>query len=171
MTLFEKIKLLRRRSGLTQEQLAERIGVTRQALSKWETGDAAPDTANVIQLARLFSVTTDSLLLDDLEPASSAPEPAAPPPSRALPIAGWCLCILSALGLLTLGILSSVFPVHMSIAAAGDLYSEVANDGISAFLRYHNLIWLAVLLGLMLLAGAAVLVCHRFSRKRERSRS
>ncbi len=164
MTLSEKIKSLRRSGGMTQEQLAERIGVTRQALSKWETGDAVPDTENVIQLARLFSVTTDSLLLDDPPPAS--PAPAAPRPALVLPIIGWCLCLLSALGLLTLGILSSVFPVHMSVATVGDLYSEVAYDGISAFLRYHHLLWLAVLLVFALLAGVAALMYHRFPHKR-----
>ena len=65
MTLGEKIQALRKSHSWSQEQLAERIGVTRQALSKWENGTAIPDTNNVVQLAKLFGVTTDYLLMED----------------------------------------------------------------------------------------------------------
>ena len=65
MTFGEKIQALRKSRGWSQEQLAEQIGVSRQALSKWENGTAIPDTNNVVQLAKLFGVTTDYLLLDE----------------------------------------------------------------------------------------------------------
>lgn len=65
MTISEKIQMLRKSRGLSQEQLAEQIGVTRQALSKWENGTVIPDTTNVIQMAQLFGVTTDYLLLEE----------------------------------------------------------------------------------------------------------
>ena len=54
MKLGEKLQRLRRQSGLSQEQLAARLTVSRQAVSKWELDDAMPDTENVIQLSRLF---------------------------------------------------------------------------------------------------------------------
>lgn len=68
MTLGEKIQKYRRLSGLSQEQLAEQMGVSRQAVSKWELGDTVPDADRIIQMARIFSVSTDTLLLDTPEP-------------------------------------------------------------------------------------------------------
>lgn len=63
--LFE----LRKKSGLSQEQLAEKIGVSRQAVSKWERAEASPDTDNLVLLAKLYSVSLDELLLGDDERA------------------------------------------------------------------------------------------------------
>ena len=54
MTLSEKLQSLRRAAGLSQEQLAEQLGVTRQAVSKWETGEGKPDIDNLLPLARLL---------------------------------------------------------------------------------------------------------------------
>jgi len=63
--LGEKIHKLRKEKGMTQEELAAQITVSRQAISKWELGEAMPDTENVVQLSRLFNVSTDYLLLDE----------------------------------------------------------------------------------------------------------
>lgn len=57
----------RKQSGLSQEQLAEKIGVSRQAVSKWERSEASPDTDNLILLARLYNVSLDELLRTDDE--------------------------------------------------------------------------------------------------------
>lgn len=65
MTFGEKLQSLRKSRGWSQEQLAERIAVSRQAVSKWESGAAVPDTGNVLELSRLFGVSTDYLLHDD----------------------------------------------------------------------------------------------------------
>ncbi len=65
MKLGEKIALLRKKAGLSQEELAARLEISRQAVSRWETGSAQPDLEKVVELARLFSVTTDHLLLED----------------------------------------------------------------------------------------------------------
>lgn len=64
MTLGEKIIDLRKKRGLSQEDLAITLGVSRQAVSKWETGEAKPDTDKVVALAEYFEVTTDWLLRD-----------------------------------------------------------------------------------------------------------
>ena len=69
MKLGEKLQQLRKQSGLSQEQLAARLTVSRQAVSKWELDDAMPDTENVIQLSRLFGVSCDYLLRDEVEEA------------------------------------------------------------------------------------------------------
>nr|WP_297283184.1 helix-turn-helix transcriptional regulator [uncultured Agathobaculum sp.] len=73
MTLGEKITDLRKKRGLSQEELAITLGVSRQAVSKWELGDAMPDTDKVIALADYFDVTTD-WLLRDIQPSSPGSE-------------------------------------------------------------------------------------------------
>ncbi|WP_428910841.1 helix-turn-helix domain-containing protein [Niallia sp. Krafla_26] len=62
MTLGEKIKDFRMRVGLSQEQLAEKIGVSRQAITKWESDRGIPDIKNLQYLAKLFDVSIDSLI-------------------------------------------------------------------------------------------------------------
>lgn len=79
MTLGEKIISLRKQRGLSQEELAITLGVSRQAVSKWETGDATPDTDKVIALTDYFDVTTDWLLRDIEPPAEQADGGAAVP--------------------------------------------------------------------------------------------
>lgn len=62
----------RRASGLSQEQVATRIGVSRQAVSKWECAESSPDTDNLIALALLYGVTVDELLFADPERTATA---------------------------------------------------------------------------------------------------
>ena len=86
MTLPEKIVYCRKRAGLSQEGLADLVGVSRQAVSKWELGDASPDIGKLLALAKAFGVTTDWLLSEE-DPAPEegpSPDPAAenvPPPA------------------------------------------------------------------------------------------
>lgn len=67
MTLHEKIYELRKKNGLSQEALAESLGVSRQSVSKWETGEATPEVNKLLSLSKLFGVTTDYLLNDETE--------------------------------------------------------------------------------------------------------
>ncbi len=67
MNLHEKILTCRKRAGLSQEELAEKIGVSRQAVSKWETGEALPEINKIIALADVFAVTTDWLLKGEVD--------------------------------------------------------------------------------------------------------
>lgn len=62
MDISKIISKLRTSEKLSQEQLAEKLGISRQAVQKWESGNSAPDTQNLIQIARLFGVTLDSLV-------------------------------------------------------------------------------------------------------------
>lgn len=77
MTLGEKIQELRRRSGMSQDTLAEVLDVSRQAVSKWERDEAMPETDKIIRIAKVFSVSTDYLLLE--EPPQPTPGPAPQP--------------------------------------------------------------------------------------------
>ena len=73
MTLGEKIQRLRKSNGMSQEQLAEKITISRQAISKWELGESIPDVENIKQLSRLFCVSTDYLLNDDFDSDTDIP--------------------------------------------------------------------------------------------------
>ena len=66
MTFGEKLKFLRKQKGFSQERLSQQLTVSRQAISKWELGESLPDTENVIQLSKLFSVSIDFLLNDNI---------------------------------------------------------------------------------------------------------
>lgn len=83
MELNEKLASLRRRSGYSQESLAEQLGISRQAVSKWEAGLTQPDVANLVALSDLYGVTLDHLLKD----APNQPEtpPPAPLPAASVP--------------------------------------------------------------------------------------
>ena len=62
MKLSEKIIMLRKQKGLSQEELAECLNVSRQPISRWESDTALPDATNLVQLSKLFEVSTDYLL-------------------------------------------------------------------------------------------------------------
>ena len=107
--LSEKIYTLRRRMGFSQEQLAERIGVSRQAISKWESGQSTPDLDKLLALSQCFGVTMDELTGDRPVPGAAgakAPAPVDEQPRTAFRVGvGLCLAgvgLLAVLGLLLL---------------------------------------------------------------------
>lgn len=65
MTLEEQIKHYRKQAGLSQEKMAEKIGVSRQAITKWENGTGTPDIANLMAIADLFQISVDELLSNE----------------------------------------------------------------------------------------------------------
>ena len=67
MILADKLILLRKKSGMSQEELAEKMNVSRQAVSKWEGAQSIPDLSKILQLSELYGVTTDYLLKDSVE--------------------------------------------------------------------------------------------------------
>lgn len=129
MTLAEKIATLRKQRGWSQEELAAHLGVSRQSVSKWESAASVPELDRVVELSRIFGVTTDELLLDSPPALYFEPEPQEPqmppqPAMRTVPLEegrtyleitqrmttkialGVCLCILSPTPLLLLAGLS-----------------------------------------------------------------
>ena len=66
MNFSDKLKEIRKKEGISQEQLAEKIGVTRQAITKWETGKGLPDVENMAIIAEIFKTTIDELLMDSV---------------------------------------------------------------------------------------------------------
>ena len=67
MILADKITDLRKKNGWSQEDLAEKMGVSRQSISKWESAQSVPDMGRIVRLSEVFSVSTDYLLKDELE--------------------------------------------------------------------------------------------------------
>lgn len=77
MTFGEKLQALRQKAGMSQDTLAEKLNVSRQAVSRWERDETMPETEKVVALADLFGVTTDYLLRRQPEP-----EPEKEPPRQ-----------------------------------------------------------------------------------------
>ena len=67
MILADKIIALRRQRGWSQEELAGQLGVSRQAVSKWESASAIPDLERILKMSQIFEVSTDYLLKEELE--------------------------------------------------------------------------------------------------------
>lgn len=74
MELSDKLIGLRKSAGMSQEELAEKLNVSRQAVSRWEMGTAMPDAVNILQLSKLFHVTTDYLLNEEYESDADLPQ-------------------------------------------------------------------------------------------------
>lgn len=81
MTFGEKLQGLRQRAGMSQDALAEKLNVSRQAVSRWERDETMPETEKVVALANLFGVSTDYLLRDQPE-QQAEPRQTEPPPQR-----------------------------------------------------------------------------------------
>lgn len=67
MLFNEKMKKIRKESNLTQEELSEKLNVSRQAITKWETGEGIPDIENLKQISNLFNISIDELVKEDLD--------------------------------------------------------------------------------------------------------
>lgn len=108
MSLAKKMIELRKQNGLSQQDLADRLGVSRQAISRWETGAVQPLADSVKSLAQVFQVSTDYLLNDDLDtptpPPTAQPAPPQEKPKSARKHRKWLLALaaLVAVALLVL---------------------------------------------------------------------
>ena len=94
MTFSDKLIALRRKAGWSQEELAERLNVSRQSVSKWESAQSMPDIDKIVQLSSLFSVTTDYLLKDEqAEPEYTEDDTSPLPRIKALTAAYWLVVV------------------------------------------------------------------------------
>ena len=140
MKLHDKIYELRKKEGLSQEALAEKLGVSRQSVSKWETGEATPEVSKLLSLSKLFGVTTDYLLDDEAEeekevemPSSSfevtsvteAPPKKSKNSARKLLIA-LLICILLCIFVLPLIMAILGYSIFQMSPAVETIYAETA---------------------------------------------
>ena len=114
MALSEKLYELRKKSGLSQEQLAEQLGVSRQAVSKWESGKAVPESDTLISISQYFNVTLDYLMKENesvSEPVTEKEETKTNAKSRREKrIIGLIACLIGIVCLLAWGIVSLFLP-------------------------------------------------------------
>ena len=106
--LSEKLYQLRKNSGLSQEQLAEQLNVSRQAISKWESGTAVPESEKLITISNYFGVSVDYLLKDDEEDKAKATVSVMEEKPRM--IAGIIICIAGIISMVIWGLLSIFSP-------------------------------------------------------------
>ncbi|MBQ7338548.1 MAG: helix-turn-helix transcriptional regulator [Clostridia bacterium] len=133
MIFADKLIKLRKKNGWSQEEFAEKMGVSRQAVSKWEGAQTVPDLEKILQMAKLFGVTTDYLLKDEIEQEEHTGDGDAPMVKKislataheylawraeaAKKIAlGVFLCIISVLPLLLLGGASEAYGLSGNVA-------------------------------------------------------
>ena len=121
MTFGEKLQAMRQRTGMSQDALAERLNVSRQAVSRWERDETMPETDKVVALADIFGVTTDYLLRPQTQ--QQTPPEDQPPRSGHAPagqdtisrlgylaktkgyLLGWVLIVWGVLDLVTLALM------------------------------------------------------------------
>lgn len=182
MTFGEKLLRLRREKGISQEQLAAALGVSRQAVSKWELGESLPDTEKILQLAKMFHVSTD-YLLDEEKEYDTQPQPAAAPPQPAAPthdtwgrlgkfihakgyIAGFIISGYGAAMLLLLRIAHFMFAQMMPEPFLDESMMPEMNAPFRAPLQITN--FLSILAGVVIVGGIvlAIYLKKRANRKK-----
>lgn len=159
-----KISFCRKKAGLSQEALATRLNISRQAVSRWETGEAVPDTEKIVQLSRLFQVSTDYLLLDEIKEPLTGQNPTgiqtgpAKEKRRHLRIYfGKCLLVI---GLIALAVI---------LIGAG-VYADSLNEWYTAWGRYGTALfktWIIVpfLLSACISAGGVIILWAEYFRE------
>ena len=156
MTFSEKMYALRKKSGLSQEQLAEQLNVSRQAISKWELGQSMPESDKIVAISSYFNVSLDYLMKETEEtndnndrPANDVRQPAARKSGILQWLSGIIFCIVGIVSLILWGlltILNTAFSKQLSAS------SIVRLDGNGIFL---TVCIAAMIVGAVLLLNAA----------------
>ena len=166
MTFGEKLQALRKKQGWTQEELAAKITVSRQALSKWELGAAIPDTENVLQISKLFGVSTDYLLNDEYDVDNDIP--AVQTKSEALTkrdfemmyaVIGGIVSAIGAAGVLIMAIWGSTSSATIISNPSAEVDGlATVKTGLPAFLKLNNIGWLFALCVVLFFIGIFIVV-------------
>lgn len=182
MTLNEKIQYYRKKNKLSQEELAARVGVSRQAVSKWELGDATPEVDKLVALAKAFGVTTDELLSPEEPKAETPPPPPPEPPcyhrrgfgglAWLIRRYGWLAGVyiaLSGAGITLVGGLARYSFLSMTRNLLGDGFFDSPGWNRAASVAQTPLVIATAILavGLLILAAGVILavVLYRKGRK------
>ena len=175
MKLSDKILRLRKQNGLSQEELAEKLGVSRQAVSRWEIGSTQPDASNVLQLSKLFGVSADYLLNDDWEDGAdaSAANSAAPAANKNIRNrVALCASISGAAGNFIIYILSRFIEVmvpHITYENGEKWYhwsSGLTGHSYRYFIQEYDLVFLTVLFWSLFFAGLIYLTANSARMKK-----
>ena len=159
MNLAEKLQQLRKRNNLSQEQLAEKLGISRQSISKWESEQSAPEIDKIVQLSEIFGVTTDYLLKDiDECPKNSilsAKDKNPNSSNKRLRLIISIICIaFSIISIFLMWVLSKIYPAPLVFY---NTTTKLWLVGFDNFLWIHELegfykiCWLIGIMGIVLL--------------------
>lgn len=153
MTLGEKIYELRKKNGLSQEQLAEMLNVSRQSISKWEGNLTYPEPDKLITLSEYFQVSLDYLMkTDGVNEKGTTKEtidtvtPTANSGKSSPILAGLTICLAALIGLIILGVLSFLMPETAEVVGAS---SMIKLNGIALMVLFF--------LGLLILGIALII--------------
>ena len=137
MALSEKLYMLRKKSGLSQEQLAEQLNVSRQAISKWESGQSVPESDKLLSISSYFNVSLDYLMKDDEISenitASEQSEEHSRTGDRHQWLPGIIICISGIICLIIWGLLSIFNPTASNQLSES---SMISIDGNGIFLIF-----------------------------------
>ena len=170
MELSSKIMEQRKRMGLSQEKLAEHMGVSRQAITRWEAGQSLPELEKVVRLSEFFAVSCDYLLKDGV-PEETVPKADREPPVRTLrrrplwqAIFGGGLAGIGVAGVAAMWIISRVYPVTVWD------WDGTYYHGLTGFLTVRELwpvFWFFIALAALGLGLLAVWFCRRRGGRRD----
>lgn len=162
MEFYLRLQDLRKKSGMTQERLAEKLGITRQTVSKWERGESTPDFAYLVKISNLFHVSTDYLLKGELLQHKQLPSPervttegSQNQNSHMLGLLGACMFLGGLITNVVLFVLSVLYPVDW----IGNIGSYIVSfDGLMGFLFWKNIVWLFALMCLAIVIGVVLMI-------------
>lgn len=162
--LAEKVQSLRKTKGMSQEQLAELLGVSRQSVSKWESGQSVPEVDKIVQMSEIFNVTTDYILKDTstCEDVVNLPKEGREGlgKSRGVVITGAICLGFSVLSVFVMWTLSKIYPAPIV------LFNEQTQRwlvGFDNFLWVHGLdgfYRICITIGIV----GTVLLCLKFAK-------
>lgn len=177
MKLQEKIRKQRKQNNMSQEQLAQMLNISRQSISKWESGDSIPDVQNIIRLSEIFDVSTDYLLKDtwsenylekQVQINSNTPSQNTTHTSRKFDILGSINISIGLVGLFILKLLSSVNPIQPSyIEEVGSGIIIETATGFFAFLEHYNIKWLFKMFWIFIVIGVIFLLIYFVKRSKK----
>lgn len=176
MTIGENIQTLRKSRGLSQEVLAAQLRVSRQAVSKWECGESAPDAEKLLALSDILGVSCDAILRGPDFPLPPAPAaaPAEKPKAkgRAKLVCGIVFSALGALGFLLIAVLSTMIKTQITYSYKDDLgttwYTTGPGYSFSGFIEFFRLKAVVALLGVSLFVGLCLLCAYLWARWEEK---
>lgn len=162
MKLTDKLVKLRKTNGWSQEDLAEKLNVSRQAISRWESGTAQPDASNVLNLSKLFGVTADYLLNDEYDSDFDVPvvrQIKSDAKEKINKVIALCVGLFGLMGNFVVYVLSRFIEVmvpHITYENGQKMYhwrSDLTGHSYKYFVQEYDLELLTVLFLILLVLG------------------
>lgn len=148
MAFGDKLQFLRKTKGISQEQLASQLKISRQAISKWENNSSIPDVENIVKLSNIFEVSTDYLLKSEVEISELDMKNNSNQGKLKISSLGSIFIILGFIGVFIMGILSAIRPVS--------IIGDRNISGFPAYLISNEIVWLFALCLLTFVGGLLI---------------